>query len=43
VRLFASGHDVTITNENFSYFLNTKADRTVAYGPGVFPENCIGK
>lgn len=25
------------------YFLNTKAEKTVAFGPGVFPENNIGK
>ncbi len=43
VRLIASGHDITITQAQFSYFLNTKADKTVAFGPGVFPENNISK
>lgn len=43
VRLIAAGHDITITKVHFSYFLNTKADKSVAFGPGVFPENNITK
>ena len=26
--------DLTITKSTFKYFLNTKADKTLAFGPG---------
>ena len=34
--------DFTITKTKFSYFLNTKAERTLAYGPGLQCENPVG-
>jgi dynein heavy chain len=34
--------DYTITKANYTYFLNTKAENTIAYGPGVLAENSVG-
>lgn len=34
--------DFTITKSQFTYYLNTKADKTLAYGPGLLFENLIG-
>lgn len=34
--------DYTITKSSFTYYLNTKADKTIAYGPGLLTENAIG-
>ena len=31
--------DFTITSAKFNFFLNTKADKTIAYGPGLLCEN----
>ena len=33
---------MTITKSDFTYFLNTKADQTIAYGPGLLHENAVG-
>lgn len=35
--------DYTITKAQFKYFLNTKAEQTIAYGPGLLNENAIGQ
>lgn len=44
VQIFVSikGGDFTITSTFFTYYLNTKAENTLAYGPGTLPENHIG-
>lgn len=42
VTLQATGGDFTITSTKFEFFLNTKADKTIAYGPGLLVENPIG-
>ena len=31
--------DFTITKSFYTYYLNTKADKTLAYGPGLLNEN----
>lgn len=31
--------DYTITKSYFEYYLNTKAEKTIAYGPGLLSEN----
>ena len=33
--------DYTITKSSYTYYLNTKADKTVAYGPGLLHDNCL--
>jgi len=33
---------MTITSTFFTYFLNTKAENTLAYGPGILGENVAG-
>ena len=33
---------MTITKTDFTYFLNTKADQTIAYGPGLLHDNAVG-
>ena len=35
--------DYTITSTLFSYFLNTKAAATIAYGPGLLHENLFNE
>jgi len=44
VEVFVSikGGDFTITSTFFTYFLNTKAENCIAYGPGLMTENCQG-
>lgn len=39
VRLLATKDDPTIVFTNFSYFLNTKAEKTIAFGPALVGEN----
>lgn len=34
--------DYTITKSSFTYYLNTKAEKTVAYGPGLLGDNATG-
>ena len=34
--------DFTITSTNFTYYLNTKAENTIAYGPGLLHCNLVG-
>jgi len=36
------GGDYTITSTFFTYFLNTKAEYCLAYGPGILTENTQG-
>jgi len=35
--------DFTITQAEFEYYLNTKAENTIAYGPGVLLSNNVAK
>lgn len=42
VRLNFGNYDVTITKVEFTYFLNTKADQTIAFGPGLLHDNAVG-
>ena len=32
---------MTITKADFTYFLNTKADQTICYGPGLLKDNVV--
>lgn len=32
---------MTITKAEFTYFLNTKADQTICFGPGLLEENHV--
>jgi len=34
--------DYTITSTEFTYYLNTSAEKTIAYGPGCLSENAVG-
>jgi dynein heavy chain len=34
--------DFTITKSSFTYYLNTKAEKTIAYGSGLLFENLVG-
>lgn len=45
VEVFVSikGGDFTITSTFFTYFLNTKAENSMAYGPGLLTENVAGQ
>ena len=43
VTLAVDRGDFTITNAKFNFFLNTKADRTIAYGPGLLCENPVNE
>ena len=36
------GGDFTITSTFFTYYLNTKAENSIAYGPGILSENVAG-
>lgn len=42
VRLQFGKMDPTITSTHFTYFLNTKADQTIAFGPGLLHDNAVG-
>lgn len=42
MRLCFGKSDITITKSDFTYFLNTKADQTIAYGPGLLKDNAVG-
>lgn len=33
--------DYTITSQKFTYFYNTKASQTIAFGPGLLMDNLI--
>jgi dynein heavy chain len=32
---------MTITSSEFTYYLNTKADQTICFGPGLLEENVV--
>ncbi len=34
-------YDLTITSAEFTYFLNTKADQTICFGPGLLEDNHV--
>lgn len=39
VRLSLKGGDLTTTVATFKYFMNTRAYKTLAYGPGLYDNN----
>lgn len=39
VRVSINKMDYTIECANFTYYLNTKADKTIAFGPGLMKDN----
>ena len=42
MRLSIQGGDYTTTMATFSYFMNTRAFKSLAYGPGLLEEGAIG-
>ena len=42
VQLSIQGGDLTTTWCTFSYFMNTRAYKSLAYGPGLLPEGAVG-
>jgi dynein heavy chain, axonemal len=42
VRVSINKGDFTITSTRFCYYLNTKAEQTIAYGPGLLHDNLVG-
>lgn len=41
VTISINREDYTITSQKFSYFYNTKATQTIAFGPGILSENLV--
>jgi dynein heavy chain, axonemal len=41
IRVSCGKYDLTITSADFTYFLNTKADQTIVYGPGLLEDNHV--
>ena len=41
IRVSCGRYDLTITKAEFTYFLNTKADQTICFGPGLLEDNHI--
>ena len=39
IRVCCGKYDLTITSADFTYYLNTKADQTICFGPGLLDEN----
>ena len=39
IRVTCGRYDLTITSAEFTYYLNTKADQTICFGPGLLDEN----
>lgn len=35
--------DYTITKSYFTFYLNTKGENSIAYGPGLLNTNCAGE
>jgi dynein heavy chain len=42
VKVRAERGDLTLTDVPFHFFLNTKFDKTIAFGPGLLAENKVG-
>ena len=42
MQLSIQGGDLTTTWTSFSYFKNTRASKSLAYGPGIIPDGAIG-
>jgi dynein heavy chain len=42
VQLRIGGADLTTTWVNFTYFMNTRAYKSLAYGPGLLQEGAVG-
>jgi dynein heavy chain len=42
IQLSIGGKDLTTTWINFQYFLNTRANMSLAFGPGLLQEVCAG-
>jgi dynein heavy chain len=43
VKVAIGRQDFTLGFLKFAYFLNTKADKTIAYGPGLLQDNAVGQ
>ena len=43
VRVYFESEDLTITRSAFKYFLNTRAEKTIAFGPGLLKSNAVGQ
>ena len=41
IRVSCGKYDMTITSAEFTYFLNTKADQTICFGPGLLEDNHV--
>ena len=41
VTISVNREDYTITSQKFTYFYNTKAGQTIAFGPGLLMDNLI--
>jgi dynein heavy chain len=39
IRVMCGRYDLTITSAEFTYYLNTKADQTICFGPGLLEDN----
>lgn len=39
IRVSCGKYDLTITKADFTYYLNTKADQTICFGPGLLEDN----
>jgi len=42
VTIRAERQDLTIVSTSFKFYLNTKADKTLAFGPGILEKNHLG-
>jgi len=42
VQLSIQGGDLTTTSVNFTYFMNTRAFKSLAYGPGLLFDSAVG-
>lgn len=41
IRVQCGRFDLTITSAEFTYYLNTKADKTICFGPGLLEDNHV--
>ena len=42
VKVRIDTQDLTIMSVYYTYYLNTKAEKTLAFGPGLLRENAVG-
>lgn len=43
VQLSLLGNELTTTSVGYTYFLNTRAYKSLCYGPGVLQEQAVGE